>query len=750
MPAAILKSRVSEGLPYPRGEHWDGLGVNFSLFSANATKVELCLFDDSGQTELERIELPEYTNEIWHGYLPDARPGTIYGYRVHGPYDPENGHRFNPNKLVLDPYAKSHVGELRWDHACFGYTIGAAGDDLTFDKRDSAPFVPKCRVIDPAFTWGREHSPRVPWDRTIIYETHVRGFTKLHPAVPEALRGTFAGLGRKEVVDYISALGITSIELLPIHAFVNDNYLLDKGLTNYWGYNTIGFFAPDPRYSAIPAFVFSEFKEMVARLHDAGIEVILDVVYNHTAEGNERGPTLSFRGIDNASYYRLMPDQPRYYINDTGTGNTLNMTHPRVLQMVTDSLRYWVSEMHVDGFRFDLGTILAREHDGFDEGHGFLDSCLQDPVLSQVKLIAEPWDIGPGGYQVGGFPPGWAEWNDKFRDNVRAFWKGDEGQLAEMATRLAASADCFNKRGRKPWASVNFVTAHDGFTLHDLVSYNEKHNEANGEDNRDGHSDNRSWNHGVEGPTDDPKICAVRDRQKRNLLATLLLAQGTPMLLAGDEFGRTQQGNNNAYCQDNEISWINWDIGESGTELAEFVRKLIALRKSFPILRRSRFLTGEYNADLDVKDVSWLTPDATDIEDWHDGNARCFGMLIDGRAQATGIKRPAMDATALLVLNAHHDVVNFRLPEVVGGNVWRCLVDTNAPDVEGQKRFRSGDEYAVTGRSFLLLVLEPETKNSIGLRRALAAFRHMAEQPIPVANPETEQAAALETERAQG
>jgi isoamylase len=750
MSAAILKSRVSEGAPNPRGAHWDGLGVNFSLFSANATKVELCLFDDSGQTELERIELPEYTNEIWHGYLPDARPGTIYGYRVHGPYDPENGHRFNPNKLVLDPYAKAHVGELRWDHACFGYTIGAKGDDLTYDKRDSAPFVPKCRVIDPAFTWGRDSSPRVPWDRTIIYETHVRGFTKLHPAVPEALRGTFSGLGRKEVVDYISALGVTSIELLPIHAFVNDSYLLDKNLTNYWGYNSIGFFAPDPRYSAIPAFVFSEFKEMVARLHDAGIEVILDVVYNHTAEGNERGPTLSFRGIDNASYYRLMPDQPRYYINDTGTGNTLNMTHARVLQMVTDSLRYWVLDMHVDGFRFDLGTILAREHDGFKEGHGFLDSCLQDPVLSQVKLIAEPWDIGPGGYQVGEFPPGWAEWNDKFRDTVRDFWKGDEGKLAEMATRLAASADCFNKRGRKPWASVNFITAHDGFTLQDLVSYNEKHNEANGEDNRDGHSDNRSWNHGVEGATDDPEICAVRDRQKRNLLATLLLAQGTPMLLAGDEFGRTQQGNNNAYCQDNKISWIDWHIAEGGSELAEFVRKLIALRKSFPILRRSRFLTGEYNADLDVKDVSWLTPNATDIEDWHDGNARCFGMLIDGRAQATGIKRPAMDATALLVLNAHHDVVNFRLPEVVGGNVWRCLVDTNARDVEGQKRFHSGDEYAVTGRSFLLLVLEPETEDSIGLRRALEAFRHMAEQPIPVANPETEQAAALETERAQG
>jgi isoamylase len=750
MPAAILKSRISEGSPDPRGAHWDGLGVNFSLFSANATKVELCLFDDAGRTEQERIELPEYTNEIWHGYLPDARPGTIYAYRVHGPYDPERGHRFNPNKLVLDPYAKAHVGALRWHDACFGYTIGAEGDDLTFDKRDSARFMPKCRVIDPAFTWGRERLPRIAWDRTIIYEAHVRGFTKLHPAVPQRLRGTFSGLGRKEVVDYLSALGITAVELLPIHAFVNDSHLLDMGLTNYWGYNSIGFFAPDPRYSAIPAFVFSEFKEMVARLHDAGIEVILDVVYNHTAEGNERGPTLSFRGIDNASYYRLMPEQERYYINDTGTGNTLNLSHPRVLQMVTDSLRYWVTEMHVDGFRFDLGTILARENDGFDEGHGFLDSCLQDPVLSQVKLIAEPWDIGPGGYQVGGFPPGWAEWNDKFRDNVRAFWKGDEGKLAEMATRLAASSDCFNKRGRKPWASVNFITAHDGFTLQDLVSYNDKHNEANGEDNRDGHSENLSWNHGAEGPTDDPEIITLRDRQKRNLLATLLLAQGTPMLLAGDEFGRTQRGNNNAYCQDNEISWIDWDIGEGGLEQAEFTRKLIALRKSFPILRRSRFLTGEYNAELDVKDVRWLTPDAADIEDWHDGNARCLGMLIDGRAQATGIRRPAMDATALLILNAYHDVVNFRLPEVMGGIVWRCLADTNAPEVDGQKMFASGDEYAVAGRSFQLLVLEPETQHSIGLRRALEAFRHMAEQPIPVVSPEPEIADALESEQAPG
>ena len=734
MPPAILKSRLTEGSPDLQGATWDGLGVNFALFSAHATKVELCLFDDSGRRELERIELPEYTNEIWHGYLPDARPGTIYGYRVHGPYEPQHGHRFNPHKLVLDPYAKAHVGTLRWDHACFGYTIGAPGEDLTFDRRDSARFMPKCRVIDPAFTWGRERAPRTTWDRSIIYEMHVRGFTKRHSAVPEQLRGTYAGLGRKEVIDYIRSLGVTAVELLPVHAFVSDNHLLDKELTNYWGYNTIGFFAPDARYAAVPPFVFAEFKEMVARLHDAGLEVILDVVYNHTAEGNERGPTLSFRGIDNASYYRLLPDQPRYYINDTGTGNTLNMSHPRVVQMVTDSLRYWVTEMHVDGFRFDLGTILARTPAGFDEGHGFLYACLQDPVLSQVKLIAEPWDIGPGGYQVGGFPPGWAEWNDKFRDTVRAFWRGDPGKLAEVATRVSASADCFNRRGRKPWASVNFITAHDGFTLNDLVSYNDKHNEANGEDNRDGHSDNLSWNHGAEGPTEDPSINALRHRQKRNLLATLLLSQGTPMLLAGDEFSRTQHGNNNAYCQDNEISWIDWDIGETDLALAEFVRRVIALRKAFPILRRSRFLTGEYNPELDVKDVRWLTPAATDMqaEHWQDGNARCFGMLIDGRAQASGIKRPAMDATGLLVLNAHHDVVRFALPEVVGGSTWRSLLDTNAPDLDGGEQFAAGDEYTVTGRSIVLFILEPESTHSIGLRRARAAFREMAEQPIPV------------------
>ncbi len=739
MPFTINSARLREGSPDPRGATWDGLGVNFSLFSAHATKVELCLFDDTGQTELERVELPEYTNEIWHGYLPDARPGTTYGYRVHGPYEPEAGHRFNPNKLVLDPYAKAHVGAFTWNDACFGYAIGDERDDLSFDERDSASFMPKCRVIDPAFTWGRERAPSVPWDRTILDETHVRGYTRLHPAVPEELRGTFAGLGRKEVVDYIRSLGVTSVELLPVHAFIDDSNLLNRGLNNYWGYNSIGFFAPDPRYSAVPDFVFAEFKEMVARLHDAGLEVILDVVYNHTAEGNEHGPTLSFRGIDNLSYYRLTADNPRYYVNDTGTGNTLNMDHARVVQMVTDSLRYWATEMHVDGFRFDLGTILAREADGFNEAHGFLQSCLQDPVLSTTKLIAEPWDIGPGGYQVGGFPPGWAEWNDKFRNTVRAWWRGDEGKQAEMATRLAASADCFAHRGRKPWASVNFITAHDGFTLQDLVSYDDKHNEANGEENRDGHSDNLSWNHGAEGPTDDPEIITLRDRQKRNLLATLLLAQGTPMMLAGDEFGRTQHGNNNAYCQDNEISWVNWDFGQGAVELAEFVRKIIAMRNSFPILRRSRFMTGEYNADLAVNDVRWLTPDASDIEQaqWQDGNARCFGMLMDGRAQASGIKRPASDATVLLVLNAHHDVVTFTLPEVMGGNTWRCLLDTNVPDDTGMETYASGEGYVITGRSVVLFVLEPESRRSVGMRRARDALRQMAEQPIPVANPES-------------
>jgi glycogen operon protein len=705
--AEINARRVREGLPHPLGATWDGKGTNFALFSANATKVEICLFDSTGRTETDRIELPEYTDEIWHGYLPEVTPGTPYGYRVHGPYAPAEGHRFNANKLLLDPYARAHMGELVWNDACFGYTIGAEDEDLSFDERDSAPFMPKCVVVDPDFDWKGEpgRSP-VAWDRTVFYETHVRGFTKLHPGVPEHHRGTFAGMGSQAAIDHIKALGVTSVELLPVHTFINDGHLLDRGLTNYWGYNSIGFFAPDPRYAADHFRSLAEFKEMVARFHDAGLEVILDVVYNHTAEGNERGATLSFKGIDNASYYRLMPDEKRFYINDTGTGNTLNLSHMRVIQMVTDSLRYWVTEMHVDGFRFDLGTILAREPNGFDDQSGFLKACCQDPVLASVKLIAEPWDCGPGGYQVGGFPPGWAEWTDKFRDTVRDYWRG-ESVVPKMAKRLSASGDAFNHRGRKAWACVNFITAHDGFTLNDVVSYNEKHNAANGEDNNDGSSDNRSWNCGAEGPTDDAAIAALRARQMRNMLATLLLSQGTPMIVAGDEFARTQQGNNNAYCQDNEISWVDWNIGEPGRAQIAFVQKLTALRRAYPILRRSRFLTGEFNEELGVKDVTWINASGAEMhdEDWSDGNMRCFGMLMDGRAQATGIRQRGGDATLLMVLNAHHDVVQFTLPACPGGDEWALLIDTNIPDATEEPCFATGDVYEVTARSLLLYVM---------------------------------------------
>jgi glycogen operon protein len=703
------RSRVREGRPYPLGATWDGIGVNFALFSANATKVELCLFDEAGQVELERIELPEYTNEVWHGYLPEARPGTVYGYRVHGPYEPTQGHRFNPNKLLLDPYAKQLVGQLEWNPALFGYQM-ETGDDLTFDERDSASFMPKCRVIDSAFTWGRSQRPQVSWERTVIYETHVRGYTMRHPEVPEKLRGTYAGLATRDVIDYVRSLGVTAVELLPVHTFVDDSYLTDQGLKNYWGYNTISFFAPARRYAANKDFAFAEFKEMVAHLHEAGIEVILDVVYNHTAEGNELGPTLSFKGIDNASYYRLAPDR-RYYINDTGTGNTVNLSNSRVLQMVTDSLRYWAQDMRVDGFRFDLATILAREPHGFDEEGRFLDACQQDPILSQVKLIAEPWDCGPGGYQVGRFSPGWAEWNDRYRDTVRAYWRGDEGKLPELATRVTASADLFNNRGRKPWASVNFLTAHDGFTLNDLVSYEDKHNEANGEDNRDGHSDNLSRNYGVEGPIDDPDIRALRLRQMRNMLATLLLSRGTPMLLAGDEFARTQNGNNNAYCQDNEISWIDWDgIGGEERELAEFTRKVLTLRNALPMLRRGRFLTAAYDEELGVKDVTWLTPTGHEMtqEHWDDPLGRCLGILLDGRAQESGIRRLGTDATLLLVMNAHHGVVEFTLPEAVGGTQWVCLLDTNHVEADELAEFGFGRRYEVTAHSLLLFILKPD------------------------------------------
>ncbi len=706
---ATAKYEVLEGHSFPRGAHWDGKGVNFAIFSANATKVELCLFSEDGKTELQRLTLPEHTNEIWHGYVPNLAPAQRYGYRVHGPYEPEKGHRFNPNKLLLDPYAYAHIGEVVWGPEIFGYQM-ESGDDLTFDERDSAPFVPKCIVIDPNFDFtGARSRKAVPWEDTILYETHVKGFTKQRSDVPEHLRGTYAGLACQPVIDYIKSLGVTSVELLPIFKFVDSGNLVDKGLKNYWGYDTIAFFAPAMRYASNLPDALKEFKEMVARYHEAGLEIILDVVYNHTAEGNERGPTLSFKGIDNASYYRLMPDQPRYYINETGTGNTVNISHPRVLQMVMDSLRYWVTEANVDGFRFDLGTILAREPNGFDNRSGFLKACSQDPTLAAVKLIAEPWDCGPGGYQVGGFPPGWAEWNDKFRDTVREFWNS-QVPASNLTEKLCASGHLFNCQGRKPWASVNFITAHDGFTLNDLVTYNDKHNEANGEDNKDGSDNNHSCNYGAEGPSDDPEINKLRRRQIRNLLATLLLSQGTPMLLAGDEFGRTQNGNNNGYCQDDEIAWLNWEMKDKGKHLVDFVQRLTRLRHRFPILRRNRFYTGAYNEQLEIKDLAWINANGKEMEDqhWGDSNMRCFGMLMDGRAQPTGIVKRGADATMLLVINGHTDLVNFTLPESYGGDEWALLIDTNREENDADGACKTGEAYGVTGRSVLLFALKGE------------------------------------------
>jgi glycogen operon protein len=700
-----LVSAVWPGRPYPLGATWDGEGVNFALFSEHAQKVELCLFDAKGRRELQRLTLREHTDLVWHCYLPEARPGQLYGYRVHGPYRPEEGHRFNPHKLLLDPYAKNVTGPLRWSDALFGYTVGHRRGDLSLDRRDSAGGMPKCKVIDPAFSWGEDRRPNVPWSEMVIYETHVRGFTRLHPDVPVPLRGTYGGLACAGVVDYLRRLGVTTVELMPVHAFVDDRHLLERGLSNYWGYNTIGFFAPDMRYAA--SHKVSEFKTMVKTLHSAGIEVILDVVYNHTAEGNELGPTLSFRGIDNTSYYRLPADSRRHYLDFTGCGNTLNMVHPRVLQLLMDSLRYWVLEMHVDGFRFDLASALARELHEVDRLGAFFDLLRQDPVLNQVKLIAEPWDLGEGGYQVGNFPAGWAEWNDKYRDTMRAYWKGDGGQIGEFARRLTGSSDLYGRSGRRPYASINFIAAHDGFTLADLVSYNHKHNEANLEDNRDGHDHNLSWNCGVEGPTDDPAVRGLRARQRRNLLATLFLSQGVPMLLAGDERGRSQLGNNNAYCQDNELSWVHWELDAEQEALVHFTRRLIALRRAHPVLRRRDFFQGRPLRGRDVKDIVWLKPDGTEMtdEEWDQHFARCLGVYLSGAGltETDERGRPLADDDFLVLFNAHHDSIPFTLP-ALGPDGWRTVLDTDHDaGVVAPTDHPAGTQYSLAGRSVVLL-----------------------------------------------
>ncbi len=675
--------RVWPGAPYPLGATWDGGGTNFAIFSEHATQVDLCLFTSANDTtETHRIALREQTDQVWHAYLPDVRPGQCYGYRVHGPYEPERGHRFNPQKLVLDPYAKAIARKVLWSDAMFGYQIGNGAADLVIDDRDSAPYAPLGVVVDPAFTWGDDRPPRIPWHRTVIYELHVKGFTMQHPEVPEALRGTYAGLTSDPVLRHLEQLGVTTVELMPIHHHVDDRHLVERGLVNYWGYNTLAFFAPDIRYVASGEAdeAVREFKMLVRSFHAAGIEVILDVVYNHTAEGNHLGPTLSLRGIDNAAYYRLSPENPRYYMDFTGCGNTLNMRHPRVLQLIMDSLRYWVLEMHVDGFRFDLASALARELHEVDRLGAFFDIIHQDPVLSQVKLIAEPWDVGPGGYQVGNFPVLWTEWNGKYRDCIRRFWKGDGGTAGETASRLSGSSDLYEHSGRKPYASINFVTCHDGFTLQDLVSYNDKHNFANGEDNRDGANDNHSWNCGAEGPTDDPAIQALRARQRRNLMATLLLSQGVPMLLAGDELGQTQQGNNNTYCQDSELSWLNWTLNPDQQDFLKFVRHVIQLRATHPVLRRRQFFQGRPIRGSDIKDLIWLAPTGLEMtdEDWNVGFARCLGMLLAGDAitETDSRGRRITGESLVLLLNAHYEPINFHLPELPRVQRWEVLLNT--------------------------------------------------------------------------
>ncbi|MEB3287275.1 MAG: glycogen debranching protein GlgX [Vampirovibrionales bacterium] len=762
------KVRVLPGNPYPLGATWNGLGVNFALFSENATQVELCLFDSPEATqESVRIVIPEYTDQVWHCYIPDLLPGQLYGYRVHGPYEPEAGQRFNPSKVLMDPYAKSIGRPLKWDNAVFGYTIGLPEGDLSYDTTDSAPYAPLAEVIDTAFTWGDDKPPNIPGHKTIIYEAHVRGMTMQHPDIPEALRGTYSGIASEPIINYLKDLGVTAIELLPIHHFIDDRFLLDKKLRNYWGYNTLSFFAPEVRYSNKNEKIsqVNEFKMMVRALHAAGIEVILDVVYNHTAEGNHMGPTLAYRGIDNAAYYRLA-DNPRYYNDFTGCGNTLNVRHPRVLQMIMDSLRYWVTDMHVDGFRFDLASALARELHEVDKLGAFFDIIHQDPIISQVKLIAEPWDLGEGGYQVGNFPVLWTEWNGKYRDTFRRFWKGDSGQLSEMATRLTGSSDLYENSCRKPHASINFITCHDGFTLHDLVSYNQKHNDANQEGGRDGESHNNSWNCGAEGETSDAKIIKLRQKQMRNFMATLLLSLGVPMILGGDEFARTQKGNNNVYCQDNPLSWYDWSLAQKNADFLDFVKRLIQLRKTQPVLQRRKFFTGNILKNLasakdaagkqaitqktdspqngtgkttvisiqeasattspssetvglsPSADIYWFDPNGKEMADsaWDNPENRVLGVIMNGSVinELDEEGNHIVGDSLLFLINAHHEPVKFILPKFLGHTQWELLLDTAEEkpfETPEAITWSAGDSYEICDRSMVLLRLgadEPE------------------------------------------
>ncbi|WP_432714197.1 glycogen debranching protein GlgX [Pedobacter sp.] len=696
---------VYPGSQYPLGANWDGNGVNFALFAGHATAVELCFFDQDCKHEQTRIKITECTSHVWHAYVPDIKPGQCYGYRVYGPYDPENGLRYNPNKLLIDPYAKAISGPIEWHDSLFGYRMD--GDDLTFSETDSAPFVPKSVVINQDYDWEGVKAPGTSYLQSIIYETHVRGLTIQHPDIPENIRGTYAAVCHPVMIEYLQSLGITAVELMPVHQFINERSLVERGLSNYWGYNTIGYFAPDTKYSSsgVLGAQVKEFKDMVKALHKAGIEVILDVVYNHTAEGNQLGPTLSFKGIDNLEYYRLTENK-RYYMDYTGTGNTLNAYYPSVLRLMMDSLRYWVQEMHVDGFRFDLASALARGLDDVNRLSAFFSIIHQDPVLSQVKLIAEPWDVGEGGYQVGNFPPGWAEWNGKYRDSIRDFWRGEGGMLEEFALRCTGSPDLYQDDNRRPTASINFITAHDGFTLHDLVSYEHKHNEANGENNADGENHNRSCNYGVEGETDDPEIVNLRNRQKRNFFTTLLLSQGVPMLVAGDEFGRTQKGNNNAYCQDNEISWLNWAAADH--ELLAFCRRLIKIRKSHPVFCRRTWFHGQPAIETGLEDIAWFLPDGTEmkVHNWKEDFAKSLGVYLNGHGimGRDHVGRRIIDNSFFLILNAHHGELQYKLPAIKYAEMWTKIVDTSDPMLKNEHlNFKHSQKIKIPGRSIMVL-----------------------------------------------